>query len=585
MVSLLETATRLIVTGPEKVLQILKLDLRYRPKDYFRADAYQLFKMTGGERGWDGYRYPLALKTSTAGEILRGHKDAVLALCAQHAFPVDTRKLLPLPFADLTVDQVRDDLIQAPFVLDTAQKTAVVEWLKHGIGVAHIAVNGGKTAAFASAAALIKQQFPEARFLYFTFTERLVNQVFKSMSEFLPDWHITQYGGGAGKRDATGKDMVVATQAILHRHYRQLVKDRWFTTFMGLLLDESHHCSSPTAERVILTSSAFFRLGASDSTKEADPDRWRKILGLCGPVRCRVSSTELISQGRSAAPTLYLVDIPEWKHRFAGKDHEVKPRSAAWTLVDGAWVKALYLGPVYERDAQGNVKTKMRSELVGEAWIKQQVPIIVPSLHRVQVEGVERDVEARYTLLDRRYDRAIILFKERNDLIVQWARFYAQQGKPTLVVATRTPHVLILETLLRQALDPSQVQSLMGDASTACRNDVFDWLRKTPGAVLVTPLIKEGVSINELRAGIIADPVADPEVARQIIGRFMRKKDEGNTCEITWFVDSQHSRFLKNVREVIGGLSQIEGFTFHHPVSTPETIGQAQKHLGKSTSS
>ncbi len=578
VINLIETATRLIVTGPEKELAALRQDFRYHPKNYFRVDAYQLFKMSGGDRGWDGYRYPLALKTKTAGEILRGRKDELLDFCAQRGIQTNTEKLLESPFKDLTVIDVPDDLILANFSLSVGQKEAIVQWLRHGMGVANMAVNSGKTATFAAAAELIKRKFPEARFLYFTFTERLVNQVYAAMTDFLPGWHITQYG--AGKRDNTGKDMVVATQAMLNRNYRDLLGAKFFQSFMGLLLDESHHIQSPTAERVLLSSSAYFRLGASDSTKEADPDKWNKIKGLAGPIRCEVSSSELIESGRSAAPTLYLVDVASWKNKFKDKEHEVRPNTPAWTLVEDQWVKATYLGPVYELTETGEVKVRMRSKLEGDRWVKEAVPVTVPTVHRLSIDGEVREVQARYTMLDRRYEHAIIRFKERNELIVQWASYFSDQNKPTLVVATRTTHVLVLEALLKRKLPPERVRTLYGEDNTSKRNEVFAWLRETPDAVLVTPLVKEGVSINELRAGIIADPVADPEVARQIVGRFMRKKEDSNVCEIVWFVDRQHPRYQANVLEVMGCLELIDGFTFLHPVQGPETIAEALVHHG-----
>lgn len=580
MVNLLETPTRLVVTGEEAELLKLKTAFRYRPKNYFRSDAYHLYKLTGGSKGWDGYRYPLALKMATAGEILRGRKLELLQLCEKFGFTVDTSKCLNSPFkADLAITDIPDDLIKAEFQLDTNQKQAVVEWMRYGIGIANIAVNGGKTATYAAAASYIKRHFPEARFLYFTFSERLVKQVMEAMTLFLPGWHITQYGGG-GKRDLSGKDMVVATQAVLNRNFTWLEREGFFTSFHALLLDESHHSASPSAERILRACSAYFRLAASDTLKASDPDKFNSIAGLCGPVLCEVSSSTLIEQSRSAAPHLYLVDVPEWKNRFKDVSHTPEKHSTAWTLVDDQWVKGIYKGPVPELDDQGKPRYKRQRYLDNGKWKMEEVMITVPSLHLMEIDHVDYKVPANRTLLDRRYDRAIIRFKERNELICQWVKYYVGNNWNTVVVTTRTPHVIILETLLSSAV-PGKVRSLYGDASTSQRNEVFSWFRRTKGAVLVTPFIKEGVSINEIRAGVVADPVADWEYAKQIIGRFMRKKEKDNACHLTWFVDRQHPRYLKNVADLMDKLSKIEGFTFYHPCIGPETIGQAQVHKGE----
>jgi superfamily II DNA or RNA helicase len=348
----------------------------------------------------------------------------------------------------------------------------------------------------------------------------------------------------------------------------------------GILVHNSHHCQSPTAEKVLRGCSAYFRLAASDSIKEGDPDKFNRISGLCGPVLCQVTSSALIEQSRSAAPHLYLVDIPTWQRKFAGVDHEPQPNSVAWTLVNDEWTKALYLGPVYQLERNGEVKMKKQRRLEGDRWKIEMVPMTVPTFHRLLLNGVETQVLARDTLLDRRYDRAIIRFKERNDLICDWTEHYVRHDWNTVVVATRTPHVVILEALLSARI-PGRVRALTGEASTPLRNEMFSWFKRTKGAVLVTPLIKEGVSINEIRAGVVADVVADWEVAKQIIGRFMRKKQVANECHITWFIDRQHPRYFKNVADMMEKLGHIEGFTFHHPVAGPDTINQALIHKGQ----
>src|SRR5208337_1505742 len=121
-------------------------------------------------------------------------------------------------------------------------------------------------------------------------------------------------------------------------------------------------------------------------------------------------------------------------------------------------------------------------------------------------------VESTYCLLERVNDRAIVRFKERNELIVEWAKYYSQKRKfPTLVVCTRTLHIYILQSLIGQAVGEEKVQILLGDHTSKERDTAFDWFRHTPGGVLISPLVQEGVSINEIRGGVIADAVADWE--------------------------------------------------------------------------
>src|SRR5262252_3576851 len=129
-----------------------------------------------------------------------------------------------------------------------------------------------------------------------------------------------------------------------------------------------------------------------------------------------------------------------------------RARSVAWTLVSITCRKGTSFRPVYERDEEGNIKSKNQRRLDGDRWVTDEVPVTVQGLHRLDIEGKEVEVQARFTLLDRRYDRAIMRFRERNDLVCEWARHYSERGLRTVVVATRTPHVLILDAMLSPLL-------------------------------------------------------------------------------------------------------------------------------------
>jgi superfamily II DNA or RNA helicase len=420
-------------------------------------------------------------------------------------------------------------------------------------------VSGGKTAIFFGIAALVKIRQPEVRCLYLVPSERLVKQVTLEGKRFLPDWHITQFGGG--KDDDTGKDVVVATVSILNKRFKKLLLSGWFRTFTVLLVDECHHLASGKSwQEVVRRIPAFYRFGASDSLKnerEEDLGLAITLRGFMGPERHEVEVGTLINSKRVAKPYIYLIHVPEWNKIFEGLPHTPEPGSRAWALIDGEWRKGTYVCPAFD------VKVNKRDEEEEEQRIGWQ---------RVLIEGEEVEVESRWCLLKRAYDEGIIRFKERNQLIVQWAKHFSEQGKPTLIVATRTPHVYILQTLLeREGLRP---RVLTGMDSTAERDDTFKWLVKTPGAILISPIVKEGVSLPELRAGIVADPVASPDLARQIIGRFIRKKVVGvNEAEIVMFIDSQYKSARSNSQKLIHELESIRGYSFYYPCQGPDNVG------------
>jgi len=208
-----------------------------------------------------------------------------------------------------------------------------------------------------------------------------------------------------------------------------------------------------------------------------------------------------------------------------------------------------------------------------------EVPVTIDGFHTFQFPGDESvyEIESTYCLLERVNDRALIRFGERNDMITDWTRYYSVEKKyPTLVVCTRTLHIYILQGLIEAAVGKHNVRVLLGEHSPRQRDQCFDWFRQTPGGVLISPLVQEGVSINEIRGGVIADYVGDWERANQIIGRFIRKKKVNNEAEITWFFDNQHEILRRGCKRVFDKLFNIRGYTFVHPLLGPDSISQAK---------
>jgi superfamily II DNA or RNA helicase len=437
------------------------------------------------------------------------------------------------------------------------------------------------TAMFAGAAAYIKRHYANRAVLYITPSERLVRQTTREMKKMLPELDIGQFGGGHYQHGA--KDVVVCTTAMLNKHFMALEDKQWFRRFIAVFYDEVHHAGSKTSQKVLEAVPAFFRFGASDTTKEDDERRWNDIRGLFGPVVNIVSAEPLMKVGRIAKPHIYIVDVKAWNNRFESVGYKPLPGSKAYVLTDDEWKIGTYLGPVHETDDDGEVltkaiKTAQKDE--HDQWVVEQQPIILTGLHRIEFNGEEYHIPSTWCLLDRAYDRCIIQFKERNEAVVKWAAHYSRMGLPTVVVCTRTLHVYILEALLQKAIKPELVDILIGKDTPKARDDCFDWFRDTPGAVLVTPLIKEGVSINEIRAGVIADYVADWEVANQMVGRFIRKKAGVNRASITWFRDRQHPVLRRGCNTVFQNLLQIAGYKFYDPAPPDPALLDAQGELG-----
>lgn len=597
MVSVKETAVRLFCTGDREELRAIREHFRFRPDGYFHSQKFTIYTLTEGKEGWDGYIYPFQVTgqyANVTGMVLRGRLPELLAFCKRKDIEVDLSGLLPRPLANLSMQDVPPDIVQGAHELDERQRRTIHQWLIHGYGVGHMAVNSGKTMAFAGAAAMVRQHYPSAKMLYITFTERLVNQARKDFKTFLPAENISQYGGG--KHDKDG-DLVLTTASMLGKHFRELLLSKWFNRFMCVMYDEVHHCGADTSKRVLEAIPAYFRFGASGSVKEDDPGRSADIKGYFGPVRNTVKQVELVAEGRSAKPRIYTVDMPGWHNKFSAVPYRVVPSTPMWALVEGVWRRGTYLGPVIKLDDNGKVvrrKQKIVEDSVDMSRLNRVIverhppeneddvlrlvtieeDMVEPGLNRAVLEGEEGEyhIESRWCLLNRVYDRAITRFKERNELVCQWAKHYSGQGHPTVVVCTRTLHIHILYALISAVVKPDLIRTLYGEDSTTKRDDCFDWFRHTPGSIMITPLVKEGVSISQIRAGVVADYVADYEAADQIVGRFIRKKQERNVAEITWFVDRQHPSLRRGCLKMLARLAQVEGYEFRHGVNTPADI-------------
>lgn len=594
VLSIVEGPVKLKLQGDTKIIAAINDALKYRVPNYWRSDTYQIWKHSDGKRGWDGYNRPIKFvpraNPPVAGTF-RGWLEDILRVCRDNNFVVDTSRLLPLPFSKLVTDDLPDDLIQADFDLDDNQREGICQWLRHAMGINNVTVNGGKTAMFCAAGAFIKRHYPNTRILYLVPTERLVKQAVENARGFLPDWDIGQYGGG--KHDLDAVDMVVATGASAGINFDDKVKQGWYSSFSTLFCDESHRVAGPTMQAVTQAVPAFFRFGASDSTKADDPVAFANIKGILGPIRQKVCIEPLISMGRAAKPYIYLVDIPEWKNEYRNCQHSAPLDTKAWILSDGKWTQGLYKGPAVQYDDKGEIlmmeKRVTTTDEFGKPVFKcgilqhhkELLPVQNPGWHII--EGLDHsyyEVESRWCLLDRLYDTAIIRNKKRNALIAEWAEYFSKQDKQTLIVCTRTLHILILEDLIKRYVPSDKVRILFSKNTATERDETFDWLRNTPGAILITPLVKEGVSINEIRAGVIADHIVGWEVANQILGRFLRKKPKAveNNAEVVWFIDRMHPRMARNSLALFKALEKIRGYTYYFPCSNSDSIALATRY-------
>lgn len=562
-----ETPTWLRLRAERSVLQKLRSEFMYQPPNYWRTPSYQLYKATlhtPNPKGWDGWLSLVEWAQGGTAILMRGHKDTLLQVCKELEIEV-TGTWLNSVFSGLTVDDIPDDIIAADFSLDHGQRTCIASLLNRSNGVIKASISSGKTAIFAATAGMIKRRLPTARVLYIVPNERLVNQVTVEMRKFLPALDVSQAGGS--KRNFDGKDMVVATMPMLARNMKELLP--FFKSFTAVFVDECHHVTAETWSTVLRLIPALFRYGASDTIKadrKEDICKFYQIRGLLGPERSAIDTSPLIKTGRVAKPHLHLIDMQDWEGRYDDVPHVPKIGTPAWALVQGEWLKGIYRGGAVDETAVDAAGNALPTEIKGKHTIEF-------------ADRGTMDVESRWCLLQRAFDVAIIRNKERNKLIVDWASHFSKKGWPTLVVATRWLHILILEDMLKKA--GRDVRILTGSGTSKERNEVFKWLTDDPesGHILISPLVKEGVSLPALRGGVVADVVASTDLARQIIGRFIRKKPTGdNEGHVAWFIDRQYTSARRNCLRLFAELERVKGFSYFWPCAGPEVEAPKYAH-------
>lgn len=578
MLTLVENYTNVTIKGGWKELNRLSSSLSFLHPERFLIDSHQEFRISKGLKGWDGRIRPMTM-VKGEGIIPRPLLSRVINKCEELGISIASDSIfIKSPFGGIGVDDIDKNLLQSDFDLDYDQRLCISSWISNCVGINKVTVSGGKTAMFAAASKLILSKFPDRKLVYATQSERLVKQAYSDFTKFLPGVRITQYGGG--KKDPTG-DIVIATLAMINRNLSSLREDRWFKDKIAFMVDECHHIISPSGKVISqLFNKSLFKFGASGSTKEDNVMDTFNMESILGPIINRVEVYGLIKKGRVAVPHIYIVDNQDWLGKFDHVPIHQEKGSEAVVFADGntsIFSKGVYLGKSTEKNKDGSVKTVLEAKMVDGSVEEVISPIIKVGYSDVLIDGSTVEVKSSWCLFERYYDRSIIRFKQRNDLIVEWASYYMNRSLTTLIVATRSIHVNILYERMMKAVSPELVRTLTGGDGQN-RDEVISWWKNNPGSCLISSIIKEGVSVNEIRACIVADYIVDWEYLNQIIGRTIRKKDSDNTSYVTVFVERQHRDMLKSSKAMFNRLKCIRGYIFYHPLVSPNDIPETMSY-------
>lgn len=276
---LFNSFTKLTTENP-MLIPKLKDMLAIHPDGYQFSEKYK-------DRVWDGYIHFVRRGKVMTGLLIE-LTDAITDLGIEYDM-VDHR-VDPLKRENIKTIQLKGK------VLRDYQVDAIAEAIIHGRGIIEAATNAGKTTL---AAGLI--QAIGLKTLFLTHREELITQTEESLEGEL-DCEVGKIWKSFNDLD---KQVVVGMVPTLQRRVKKKEIEEYLKTVELLIIDEAHHASADTYEKIILAcENAYYRIGLSGTPWTGDPVKDAKLKGLIGPTIFSITNKELIDSDVSSKPKI-----------------------------------------------------------------------------------------------------------------------------------------------------------------------------------------------------------------------------------------------------------------------------------------
>jgi superfamily II DNA or RNA helicase len=254
-----------------------------------RPEGFQYMPRFKSKR-WDGY-----IRLAKGNKFPTGLLSFILAALVDEGFQMDVT-LYDAP--DLYWDALQDDMF-FPKILRDYQVDAVKRLTAYHRGVAKMATNSGKTLVIAALAKMMP-----GNVLILVTKKDLLYQMERVLDESL-DEVIGLIGDGNQyiERVTIGMIQTLIRRVGKDRTIRALFKD-----LDCVMFDECHHVPSKTAQIVMNAIEAPYRFGFSGTPLSHNTLNDLVLMGATGPVLIEVTNEDLIEQGISARPTVFMFD-------------------------------------------------------------------------------------------------------------------------------------------------------------------------------------------------------------------------------------------------------------------------------------
>ncbi len=192
------------------------------------------------------------------------------------------------------------------------QIRAIQQAIRCGRGILDMSVGSGKTEV---ACGIIKVLGLKTVFI--VHTKALLYQTKKRIEE-----RLGEEVGIIGDSIRKIRKVTVASIQSLYRH----LKDKEIVDFLAsvdvLFVDEAHHISNNTYQKVLLKTDAYYRFGLSGTPLNREDDGSMYVVGTLGKVVITITPEKLIQEGYLVQPEIHFVE-------FWGKNGEVDEKATS----------------------------------------------------------------------------------------------------------------------------------------------------------------------------------------------------------------------------------------------------------------
>lgn len=433
---------------------------------------------------WDGYRY---LYNSEDQNFLVGLWKFAKAKLEEQQIEITIKddRIFPV----INVDKVDPNILGEDKPLFDYQINSCNKMIKAKTGIVQIGTGGGKTNI---GCAYLKTL--NLKSLFLVNSRKLLQQTIRRFKEY----GLEDVGIIGENEFSPGLHTVGMVQTLNSRIFDPAVRD-FLSSVQVLILDECHHASAKTWQKVAMFVDAPIRFGLSGTpfqTRELSSYEDYLLMGICGEPCVIIPSKFLVDLGFLSKPTIYMLPVSD-------QDNSLK-RLSDWQTVERL----------------GIVKSTPRNNLAIksiELFSKKFLRIVV------MVKIIDHGKQLLKDLTDKGFKSCFLC---GNDVV-----YSCLSGEIV-----------------------QEVDEIVDDESKTIRS----FIDKEIDVLIVSTILDEGIDIPEIEALVILSGGKSLKKTVQRLGRILRRKDGNNIVPVVDFIDkhhgflARHSKFRQNQYELEG---------------------------------